>query len=405
MASWPSIWGTMASELPTTTFQHASGRSFTFTGSDPSEYIFRLLARQGDFYENDLLEVLHYIGFPTGSTAIDVGANLGNHSVFFAEILGLKVIAFEPEPNNYSLLKINCDLNTATGMVRPLNFALGSTSTLVALQQVHPNNSGTFKTVPSEQGEFRVEVLDEVIEPTVQVSLIKVDTEGDELAVLNGAVAVLDRCRPTIVVEAHGGQQYSSIEAFLSGHGFRCTAIQGRSDTYVFLPHLSEEEIARFTQTDSLLKLRQSRALSRSVGGLVIAHSSTSSTIQTVSKKVTEMAADYASTATRLERITQEQHQTVSKKVTEMAADYASMATRLERITQELHQTQSQFKLMQEANTKSSLDLQVWRSHYRRLHRSRPLHWGWRIRWTLTKLFRRSPPSPIASDEEISRSL
>ena len=296
--------------------------------------------------------------------------------MFFAEILGLKVIAFEPEPNNFSLLKINCDLNTATGMVRPLNFALGSTSTLVALQQVHPNNSGTFKTVPSEQGEFRVEVLDEVIEPTVQVSLIKVDTEGDELAVLNGAVAVLDRCRPTIVVEAHGGQQYSSIEAFLSGHGFRCTAIQGRSDTYVFLPHLSEEEIARFTQTDSLLKLRQSRALSRSVGGLVIAHSSTSSTIQTVSKKVTEMAADYASTATRLERI-----------------------------TQELHQTQSQFKLMQEANTKSSLDLQVWRSHYRRLHRSRPLHWGWRIRWTLTKLFRRSPPSPIASDEEISRSL
>jgi Met-10+ like-protein len=59
---------------------------------------------KGVFYEREELEIIatHF----KGGTFVDIGANVGNHSIFAAKFLGAsKVIAFEPNPTAYVIFK------------------------------------------------------------------------------------------------------------------------------------------------------------------------------------------------------------------------------------------------------------------------------------------------------------
>ena len=66
-----------------------------------------------------------------GLTALDIGANIGNHTIFFAEIFA-KVIAFEPNPKTHSVLIINtnnlnnvvCLMVGASSRKTTLNFSV-----------------------------------------------------------------------------------------------------------------------------------------------------------------------------------------------------------------------------------------------------------------------------------------
>ena len=76
-------------------------------------------------YERDQLELLARDVFPKlshPSACLDVGANIGNHSVHFAGHFG-QVISFEPHPRNFALLSINADLSDA---ITPLNVGASS---------------------------------------------------------------------------------------------------------------------------------------------------------------------------------------------------------------------------------------------------------------------------------------
>src|SRR5688572_21670039 len=81
-------------------------RRFTLCGP-AGEHILRFVSKTGQFYEADLLETLdewidvrhHYV--------IDVGANIGNHTLFFAAVMGARVIAIEPNPEALRYLKQN----------------------------------------------------------------------------------------------------------------------------------------------------------------------------------------------------------------------------------------------------------------------------------------------------------
>ena len=55
--------------------------------------------QNGEFHEGRMLEELGR-HLPPG-VIVDVGANIGNHSVFFGAICGRRVLAFEPNPNYY----------------------------------------------------------------------------------------------------------------------------------------------------------------------------------------------------------------------------------------------------------------------------------------------------------------
>jgi FkbM family methyltransferase len=165
--------------------------------------------RAEQVYERDILEFLRdrvldrtKIG---GQVALDVGANIGNHSLFFSDLFE-RVIAFEPNAITRALLKMNLDLNAADNVeVQPIGLSDGEgTATL----QFDPINIGAASTsgVARIQGRTRQSVIelragDSVVKSTEPVGLIKVDVEGAEEAVLKGLNGVLQAHLPVVMLE------------------------------------------------------------------------------------------------------------------------------------------------------------------------------------------------------------
>jgi hypothetical protein len=77
-----------------TVFQFFGRRIELWTHPEP-DHLARVIRSTGQFYEPDVLMKIREIHLP-GTIIIDVGANIGNHTVFFAAILGAPVLAIEP---------------------------------------------------------------------------------------------------------------------------------------------------------------------------------------------------------------------------------------------------------------------------------------------------------------------
>src|SRR5688572_29804506 len=68
------------------------------------------------FYEGDVLRYLAHMARP-GGVIVDVGANIGNHAVFFAAYMAELVIAMEPAPELAALLRRNLEANAVENAI------------------------------------------------------------------------------------------------------------------------------------------------------------------------------------------------------------------------------------------------------------------------------------------------
>jgi FkbM family methyltransferase len=152
--------------------------------------------------------------FRPGEVFVDVGANVGAYSLRAAS-QGMTVHSFEPNPENVKVLRRNCEIN---GLSIDLHeCALGSSEGTASLA---PNGAASRI---SDAGDLRVQVrtLDSFHLP--RADLLKVDVEGYELEVLQGAVETLDRCHPAMMVEMHhwvGAEKEAALFEILSGLGY-----------------------------------------------------------------------------------------------------------------------------------------------------------------------------------------
>ncbi len=163
-------------------------------------------------YEADQLECA--IGFLRGSSllagdVVDVGANIGNHALFFAEHYD-RVIAIEPNPRVFELLAFNAKLR---GNIRPLNIGASDVNDELLLAFETDNWGGG--RLASSRGELnrannvpvKVRRLDDLSElDSRPVGLLKIDVEGHELRVLKGAAAMIKRAKPVVLFEQHSDE-------------------------------------------------------------------------------------------------------------------------------------------------------------------------------------------------------
>ena len=140
-----------------------------------------------------------------GMTVVDVGANIGLHSVFFATriIPGGRVLALEPEPANFGYLEANVQRN---GLTNVEMFMMGAGARGGALRlHLVPGTVGGHTAAEIDSGSsIDVEVvrLDDLLRDRVtRVDLMKVDVEGYEGQVLDGFRETLARDRPTLLIE------------------------------------------------------------------------------------------------------------------------------------------------------------------------------------------------------------
>lgn len=160
------------------------------------------LERYGEFTEHEI-EIFAQIVKP-GDVVLDVGANIGTHTVALARLVGPTgaVYAFEPQRLIFQTLCANLALNSLTNG-HAFNMAVGAapgTATLPVIDPTGLNNFGGVSLKAANQGEVvQVAALDDL--ELAACRLIKIDVEGMEREVLSGAAKTLERFRPILYVE------------------------------------------------------------------------------------------------------------------------------------------------------------------------------------------------------------
>ncbi|HEX3994467.1 MAG TPA: FkbM family methyltransferase [Acetobacteraceae bacterium] len=193
------------------------GRRIELWTHPEPDHLARVIRSQRTFYEIDLLMKCREIYLPN-TRIIDVGANIGNHSVFFSAILNAPVYAFEPFPPNYALLELNIAANGLDDRIVASCCAVGEAVGMATLQPGPPANFGTTRVVAGA-GETLVRSLDSLDIPG-PISLIKVDVEGEELPVLRGAEALIQAWLPDLVIEAGTPQAFRCLADAMLRFGY-----------------------------------------------------------------------------------------------------------------------------------------------------------------------------------------
>jgi len=172
---------------------------------------------------------------------LDVGAHIGKYAILAGRLLRNtgRVIAFEPEPDNFRLLQKNVALNGLAN-VRCLNVGCWSHDGSLKLYRARGNLGGHSFLGPrgGESVEVSVRTLDSVLpeQGTGSVDMIKIDVERGESHVLRGARRILESSpRVMVLVEESGNPGTSSALRFLSSIGFRVRHLAGI--TYLGTPN------------------------------------------------------------------------------------------------------------------------------------------------------------------------
>lgn len=140
---------------------------------------------------------------------MDIGANIGFHTLNFAKICSEGFVhAFEPDSKSFKILSTNIELNNFHNVaLHPI--ALGAKEEKLLFYKLYLNNPGAnrilAKPPASHFGQAQVDVhtFDHVAEELMlqRLDLIKIDVEGFELFVLQGATSTIKKYRPILFVE------------------------------------------------------------------------------------------------------------------------------------------------------------------------------------------------------------
>ena len=153
----------------------------------------------------------------------DIGANIGVYSVAFAST-NAQVFAFEANPKNYSLLVQNTQNHSN---IKTYHVAVGDRVQKVYCKDFDITEQGNYGAVDVQQTqgvEVDMIALDGLAIPSP--SLVKIDVEGSEFAVLKGLEQKIKENLPVIVYEAHETKQFAEIYAFLKNFDYRLFWLQ-----------------------------------------------------------------------------------------------------------------------------------------------------------------------------------
>lgn len=215
-------------------------------------------------------EAVHRLVRP-GDQVVDAGANVGYVSSILSRMVGPdgRVLAFEAFPSTAELLHHNIRCSGLEN-VKVFPFGLSARSGTASMfvpryawggenfyESSIVDDAGTPGRPDGEAVQVPLEPLDSVLQKeNVRPSFIKIDVEGHELDVLQGALGTLAACRPALLVEVNGdpdaeGGKPEQVFALLRDQGYSPYLFQtdkfvpreksGRSTDYFFLrpEHLS----------------------------------------------------------------------------------------------------------------------------------------------------------------------
>ena len=184
-----------------------------------SNYYFKIF----DYEETIFL--FHYLN--NKDLFIDVGANQGLYTLATSGIIGCDTVAIEPVPETFRRLKLNIELNKLKNVQLVQKIISNKKSLLnISVEGGELNkvvlNKTSKKTLKAESIS-----LDELIDPKTDVSCIKIDVEGFEKMVLEGAERILKSVALNVIlIELNNSNLYYNYEEneiidILKKHSFK----------------------------------------------------------------------------------------------------------------------------------------------------------------------------------------
>lgn len=156
------------------------------------------IRRENDYFEAEILDYIQG-NFPVHGTIVDIGANIGNHSLYFARYLKYRqILAFEPVPDNYILLVSN--VARYNGFY-PFKFAISNQEKLIHLRPNRTNMGASEVIENPESSDVEVIALPLDRFSLYDVTLMKIDVEWHEPQVLQGAYTTIEKNKPLILIE------------------------------------------------------------------------------------------------------------------------------------------------------------------------------------------------------------
>ena len=170
----------------------------------------------GKWYEEEELKLMasHF----DGGTFIDIGANVGNHTLYAALVMeAAKVISFEPNPPAFTACRYSILLNQLSERVEVFNVGLSDVDEKAQIHWSGERNLGATQ-LATGSGSLVLKRGDDLLS-CEQPSLIKIDVESLEMKVLNGLVETISRCHPMLFVEVDFTNE-KAFRSFLTRVGY-----------------------------------------------------------------------------------------------------------------------------------------------------------------------------------------
>jgi FkbM family methyltransferase len=191
-------------------------------------YMGQAYLKYGEYSELELQFLRIMLQFP--GLVIEIGANMGALTIPLAAELarqGREMLVFEPQPVIFQQLCANLALNGLMN-VKALPYACGKANGAVQFAVPDYRTRGNFGATEMQAGPVgaqRKETvqcvrLDDLV-GSANVGVIKIDVEGFELDVLQGAVTTLERCKPVLYVENDRVEQSAALIQWLMDHDYQ----------------------------------------------------------------------------------------------------------------------------------------------------------------------------------------
>lgn len=325
-----------------------AGKTVKLYLPDRDDHIQKVIRTTSRFYEAELLEELAARLTDEPGVIIDVGANIGNHTIYFAVVLDREVIAYEPNPKAFQILERSVEANDVNTKVRAFQVAIGELATTGVSIERSKDNLGASVFEAAVGGEIECRPLDDLLEGVGRVALIKIDVEGDELSVVRGAKHIIATSRPILCIESATREAKLQIDRELGLLGYATVSTHNATPTHIYISMSSLEDLPRvlFDRLESdaderrnehLRLMRQLRKVST-----IIKASSEDSRVRRLSHELQNAAEDIREKSARIDAL---------------LAKSKELEAKVENQQKELDRLRSELKLS-EANRKD-LNLRV----------------------------------------------